>query len=99
MLKYAVCEIAGQQIRVEPDRAVLVGYLGSIKALECDRVLLLVEDGHLKIGNPYLKQTLKFEVGKATKTKKIRVATYHAKSNTRRVRGAKNLSSTIRLVS
>ncbi len=97
MLNYAVVEIAGKQYKVEKDKPILVNYLGDIKSFECDKVILKVEDNKLSFGSPYLKDKLKFVVVEPVKSKKVRVATYHAKANTRKVKGSKTLSSKIQL--
>lgn len=49
--------------------------------------LLLSEDGKVKIGKPYLKETLTVKAVEQLKGRKIRVFKYHAKANYRRVRG------------
>ena len=97
MLNYPIVEISGKQFKVEKDQPFLVDYLGETKIFECDRVVLKVEDGKLSFGSPYLKEKLKFEVLGQVKSKKVRVATYHAKANTRKVKGAKALASKLML--
>src|SRR5579884_2942905 len=97
MIKYAVVEIAGRQYLVEPGKEILVNSLGDVKSLECDKVLLLADDKALNIGKPFLKDKLNFEVLEAVKGDKIRVAKYHAKANTRKVKGSRVLMSKIKI--
>lgn len=99
MLNYAIVEIAGKQVKVRPNQEFKVNYLGDVKSLECDKVLLISEGDKLSIGAPYLKNTLKFDILGTKRDRKIRVATYHAKANTRKVIGARQMYSIIKLVS
>lgn len=99
MLNYAVVEILGRQYKVAPESVLTVDFLGEVKKFECDKVLLEVKDGQLAIGTPFLKDKLTFQVVRSERGPKIRVATYKAKSNYRRVKGARSLSSIIKLVS
>lgn len=98
MLKYAVVEISGKQYSISPDETLVVDYLGQIKKFECDKILLLAKDGKLEVGKPYLKEKLTLEVLGDQKGK-IRVATYKPKVNYRRVIGAKNLRSVVKMKS
>lgn len=97
MLKYAVVEISGRQYKVSPGSLLNVDYLGDIESLKSDKVLLKVEDDKLLVGHPYTNDTLKFEVLGSKKLPKIRVATYKAKANVRKVRGSSALITQIRL--
>lgn len=85
MIDYAVCFVAGKQIKVIPGKPFEVE-LSAEKKLEAG-VLLLSEGGKLIIGKPMLKDKLTLEVLEATKGEKIRVAKYSAKANYRRVIG------------
>lgn len=98
MLKYAIVEISGKQYSISPGETLVVDYLGEIKKFECDKILLLARDGKLEIGKPYLKEKLTLEV-LGNQKRKIRVATYKPKVNYRRVIGAKNLRSLVKLTS
>lgn len=90
MLNYAICEISGKQYKIIPGKIITVsrqeGSGQDIKAA----VLLLSEDGKLKIGNPYLKEKLTLSRVEDTKAKKIRVSKYHAKANYRRTVGSRS---------
>lgn len=97
MIKYAVVEISGRQYLVEPNKPMVVDFLKESKVLECDRVLLKSEDGKLEIGKPFLTDKLQFDILEEVKFPKIRVATYKAKANTRKVKGSKRLGTKIQL--
>ncbi len=98
MLQYAVVEISGRQYKIAPGETFKVDYLGDVKTLECDKIIAINSDKGFSVGAPYLKEKLVFEVLETIKEKKIRVATYKAKANTRKVRGSRRTMSTIRLV-
>ncbi len=97
MLKYAVVEISGRQYKVEPNKPFLVSFLGEVKKMECDKVLLLSDGDKIQVGMPYLKNKLSFDVLNTKKGEKIRVMTYKAKANTRKVRGSRAKYSKIQL--
>ena len=96
-MKYAIVDIQGRQYKVEPGKELLVNHLGEAKDLTCDRVMLLVDGDQVKIGQPFLKDALKFEVLETVKGPKIRVAKYHSKANTRKVKGARAVMTKIKL--
>ena len=90
MLNYAVCEISGKQYKVIPNQSFEVGYLGEeIKNIEAS-VLLLAEEGKIKLGNPYLREKLSLKVIESARGIKIRVSKFHAKANYRRNTGFKS---------
>ncbi len=89
MLNYAILEIVGKQYKLEPNKPILVDFLGeSAKKIEA-QVLLLSEGGKLKTGKPYLKEKLSLDVVENVRGEKIRVSKFHAKANYRRTRGFK----------
>lgn len=90
MLNYAVCEIAGKQYKVIPGKPFDVVVQGNSEKEINSKALLLNEDGKIKIGKPYLKDELTFEVI-GQKSKKIRMAKFHAKANYRKVLGSKTI--------
>lgn len=97
-MQYAVCEISGRQYLVKPGQTIEVDKLGvETKTFNADKVLLVVEDKGIEVGRPYLKKTLEFEVLGNAKKPKIRVATYKAKANYRRVKGQRREVSRIQL--
>lgn len=87
MLSYAICEISGKQYKVVPGQILEVSLQqGTNQDIEAN-VLLVSEDGKLKIGSPFLKEKLvlkRLEIGKG---EKIRVSKFHAKANYRRTTG------------
>lgn len=87
MLKYAICEISGKQYKVIPNKAFEIDLQKELnKNIEAN-LLLLVEDGKLKLGKPFLKEKLSLKFLENIKGKKIRVAKFHAKANYRKVKG------------
>lgn len=87
MLKYAICVIGGKQYSVFPNQEFLVEWLGnSVKDIEAN-VLLLSEEGKIKIGKPYLKEKLTLRCLETVSGKKVRVSKFHAKANYRRLLG------------
>lgn len=89
MFDFAICEISGKQYKVEPGKSFEVDWLGDdIKKLEAS-ILLLSEGGKIKVGKPYLKEKLTLEVLETVRSKKIRVAKFHAKANFRKVTGSR----------
>lgn len=94
MLDYAICEISGKQYKVIPNHPIEVDFLGVLdketglaKAGVEVKLLILSEDGKLKIGTPYLKEALDLKFLETVKSNKIRVAKFHAKANFRKVTG------------
>ncbi len=98
MLNYLVVEISGRQYKVTPETVLTVDFLGEgLETFECDKVLLRSDDGKLEVGTPFLKDKYTFDVVGVNREKKIRVATYKAKANTRKVRGSRRIVSKIKL--
>ena len=107
-MEYAVCQIAGKQVVVEPGKEIIVPFLGDVTNFESDeqsstsrkfevKVILICEKGKVSLGTPFLKDKLKFVVtGEASQ--KTRVAFYKLKANHRKATGQKTLSSKIKLV-
>lgn len=86
MSDYAICQIQGKQYKLTPNLPFEVDLLGEEKDIEAV-VLLLSENGKVKIGTPFLKEKLSLNILENIKGKKIRVAKFHAKANFRKVRG------------
>lgn len=95
MLNFAVVQISGRQYMVTPNKPFEVDSVPAGEKFKCDQVLM-VDDGKLQVGTPFLKDVLTFDVLGEIKKKKIRVATYHAKANTRKVVGQR--ATKVRLV-
>ena len=87
MLDFAICEISGKQYKVVPNTPLVVDYLGEEQKNVEAEVLLLSEDGKIKVGNPYLKDKVTLDFVENFKADKIRVAKFHAKANYRKVTG------------
>lgn len=96
MAQFAVLEIKGKQYKVVPGQKFLVDLLDE-KQPEV-KVLMLSEDGQVKVGKPYLDSKLKLKVVKEQKLPKIRVAKFHAKANYRRVTGIRPRKTLVELV-
>lgn len=95
-MDYAICQIQGKQVIVEPGKVVLVPFVGDQTKFESDKVLLISEKGQVSVGAPFLKQTLKFEVVGDTAIK-TRVAFYKPKANHRKATGQRTILSKIKL--
>lgn len=93
MIKYAVVQIGSRQYLVEPNKPFLVDYQGEIKELICEKVLLISDGKEVEVGKPFLEDKISFTLVETIKQPKIRVATYKAKANTRRVKGIRPLKS------
>lgn len=97
-MDYAVCQIGARQYLIKPGQVIEVDKLPEeTKTLSVDKVMLMKENGKVEIGKPFLKQTLNFEVVGTIRKPKIRVATYKAKSNYRRVIGSRREVTKIKL--
>jgi ribosomal protein L21 len=95
-MDYAICQISGKQVIVEPGKTITVPYLGDVTKFESDKVLLISSKGKVSVGAPFLKETLKFEVvGDASE--KLRVAFYKPKANHRKAVGQNTKLSKIKL--
>ncbi len=93
MLDFAICEISGKQYKIVPNQPLEVDFLGDPSASSGQgkkieaQVLLMSEDGKIKVGTPYLKDKLPLDYLDTVKTEKIRVAKFHPKANFRKVTG------------
>ena len=89
-MKYAVINASGSQYKVEEGSKITVDKFDGEKGdmVDFNEVLLLVDGENAKIGTPFVKDAkVKAEVLEQFRGKKIRVATYKAKSRYRRVIG------------
>lgn len=90
MKKYAIVKIGGTQYKVAEGEEIKVDKIDSEKdkTISFDQVLLLVENDKIKIGQPLVKGAqIKAKILDQVKGEKVRVATYKAKSRSRRVKG------------
>lgn len=97
-MQYAVFQIGSRQYKISPGQTIEVDKISTPGILHVDKVLLAVDGEKMEVGNPYLKKVLQFEVVENVKKAKIRVATYKAKANHRRVIGSRREVSRIKLV-
>lgn len=96
MFDFAVCQIAGKQVIVEPGKEITVPSLGEVTTFLCDKVILTSEKGKVNLGAPFLKEKLAFKV-LGGNNKKIRVSFYKPKANHRKVVGSNQPYSRIQL--
>ena len=99
-MKYAVIEISGSQHKVAEGEELEVDKIEGKKGkkLTFDKVLLVVDEKKRKIGNPLVKEAkVTAEILEQFKGKKIRVATFKAKSRYRRVIGHRSLLTKIKI--
>ena len=88
---YAVIETGGKQYRVEQGMLLEHERTDGVEpgeSIEFDRVLLLVDEDGVRVGEPYLDDvTVKGEVREAGRGDKIIVYKYKSKKGYRRKRG------------
>ena len=88
---YAVIETGGKQYRVEEGTVLEHERLGGVEVgqtVEFDRVLLLVEDGTVRVGTPYLENVVvKGEIRQDDRGPKVIVYKYKSKKGYRRKSG------------
>jgi large subunit ribosomal protein L21 len=90
MSKYAIIETGSKQIKVRKGDTVLVEKIDKQKGskITFDKVLLFVDAKRITVGRPYLNQVIVHgKLEDQIKGKKIRIATFKAKSRYRRVKG------------
>ena len=100
MNKYAVVKIAGFQYKASEGDELEVNKIEveKDKDITFEEVLLIVDNDQVKIGQPFVKKAkVKAKVLEQFKGKKIRVATYKAKSRSRRVKGFRPQLTKIRI--
>ncbi len=97
-MDYAVFELGSRQYKISPGQTIEVDRLpDNTKQIAIDKVLLISEEGQIEIGKPYLKKPLNLEVVANVRHKKIRVVTYKAKSNERRIKGQRRQATLVKL--
>jgi len=94
-MDYAIVEVAGKQVIIEPGKEITVPFLGEVTKFESDKVILISKQGKVSLGAPFLKDKLSFEVLGDT-SEKLRVSFYKPKANHRKVVGQKTLLSKIK---
>ena len=93
MFDFAVCEIAGKQYKVFPNKSFEVVLKRGEAGLA--KILLIVESGKVNLGKPYLKEQLEMKVVEQKRGKKVRVFKYHAKANYRKTTGHRSILSKV----
>ena len=89
-MQYAVIETGGKQYKINKGEIVDVDNLNLEQGntITFDKVLLVVSDGAVEIGMPYVENaTVAARVVDSIKGEKVRSARYRAKSHYRRVTG------------
>lgn len=98
MVKYTVFEISGRQYLIEPGQTIEIDKIQSeLGKLSVKNVLLRVDGDKIEVGTPFLKDGIDLEVVSHQRGKKIRVATYSPKANSRRVKGARHETTLVKL--
>jgi len=100
MSKFAVVEIGGSQYKVAEGDEIEVDKIEGKKgsSLNIKEILLLVDGEKVEVGQPWVeKAKVTAEILNQLKGKKIRVATYKAKTGYRRVKGFYPLLTKIRV--
>lgn len=98
-MQYRIIQIGSRQYKIEPGQTIEIDKLPTeAKKLSVDKVLLKVDEKNIQIGTPYLKEKLELEVLGNIKKDKIRVATYKAKANYRRVIGQRRQMTKVKLL-
>ncbi len=99
-MKYAVVEINQKQYKVKEGEELNVDKIEGDKGkkLTFDKVLLFINEKKRKIGTPHIRGAkVTAEILDQFKGKKIRVATYKAKSRYRRVIGHRSQLTKIKI--
>jgi len=89
-MKYAIMESGGKQYKAVPGETVRVDRLPNEvnDKIDLEKVLLVVDDGDIKIGTPLLEGvTIKATVSDQIKGRKIRVFKYKPKVRYRKRQG------------
>lgn len=101
-MKFAIIETGSKQYKVAQGDTILVEKLEGKEGekVNFDKVLLLVSGKKIEIGRPLLKGvTVSGKLLSQGKGKKVRVATYEAKSRYRRVKGHRQQISKVKIQS
>jgi len=99
-MRYAIVKIGGTQYKVAEGEEIVVDKLSQEekKKREFDDVLLVVNEKKVAIGTPQVKGAkVKVTVLEDFQGKKIRVATYKAKSRYRKVKGFRPQLTKVRI--
>jgi large subunit ribosomal protein L21 len=97
-MKYAVVKLLGKQYRVEEKQLLTIDRLPQEEneKITLSEVLLVADGENVKVGSPLVAgASVKATVVSHSKGDKIRVATFKAKSRQRKVRGHRQLETTL----
>lgn len=89
-MNYAIIDLKGHQIKVSPGEEVEIDRLEGKNGdkIKIEKVLLLNNGKEISVGTPFVKKAVvKATILEHFQGKKIRVATFKAKSRYRRVKG------------
>lgn len=98
MVQYAIVQLLGKQYKVSPGDSLVVDRVTAEagKKLEVIDVLLIADGDKVTVGQPTVaKAKVTFTVGEHSRSKKLRVAKFKAKSRYRRVKGHRQSQSTL----
>jgi large subunit ribosomal protein L21 len=100
-MKYAVIKLSGKQYKVSVGDTFSVDRLDIEpgKKMNISDVLMVVDGEKVEIGTPLLNQVVVIEALEQKKDKKIRVATYKAKSRSRKVKGHRQHKTVVKVIS
>ena len=58
-MKYAIIEIGGKQLWVEPEKYYQVNFINVAEntTINLNKILLINDEGNIKLGEPYLENT------------------------------------------
>lgn len=103
-MNYAVIQTGGKQYKVEKGSTIIVDKLGDIKTgsdTTFDKVLLIVEEGKVTLGKPFIAGAVVTAkvITDDFKGEKIRVAKFLAKSRYRKVMGHRSRLSKVEISS
>lgn len=101
-MKYAIITLNGKQYRVSEGDEIVVDHLSEKvgQTLKITDINMIGEGEKSEVGAPFVKNGLvSLEVTGEGRAPKIRVATYKAKSRSRKVRGHKQPTRTVKVVS
>lgn len=97
-MKYAVIKLQGKQYRVEEGQKLSIDRMeqAAESTMTLKDVILYVDEKTCEIGTPTVSgATVKVKVLSHEKAKKVRVATFKAKSKERKTRGHRQFETTL----
>lgn len=97
---YAIVESGGKQFKVTEGGTIFVEKLNAVQgdSVMLDKVLLIEQDGSVKVGSPFLAgASVKASVIEQGKEKKIIVYKYKSKKNYRRKQGHRQPFTKLRI--